>query len=91
MMVAPVSDLFHFSISQLNVTKVALSVALSLVVYQVEVCDSFRDRKKTEGFEGLIPLSRVLFEKIIVTHLVKKFLTFYETRRFIILFTIAHY
>jgi len=37
------------------------------------------------------PYSRILFEKLIVTQLVKKFPTFYETRKFIILFTRARH
>jgi hypothetical protein len=37
----------------------------------------------------LIPWSRILLEKLVVTQLVKKFRTFYGNRRFIIVFTRA--
>jgi hypothetical protein len=37
----------------------------------------------------MIPQSRFLLEKLIVTQLIKKFLTFYATRRFITVFTRA--
>jgi hypothetical protein len=39
----------------------------------------------------LTPWSKVLFVKLTVTQLVKKFPTFYDTRKFITLFTTAHH
>jgi len=39
------------------------------------------------NYNKLTPWSRVLLEKLIVTQLVKRFLTFYGTQRFITVFT----
>jgi len=47
--------------------------------------------KKSTQSPILTPWGRVLFEKIIVTQLANKFSTFYETQRFITLFTRAHH
>jgi hypothetical protein len=51
---------------------------------------------KLEGFNGQGPLeseptpqSRILFDKLIVTQLIKKFHAFYEAQRFITMFTRA--
>jgi hypothetical protein len=37
------------------------------------------------------PWSRVLLEKLRVTHVIKEFYTFYRTQRFIIMYTRAHH
>jgi len=46
--------------------------------------------KWKESVNELIPRSRVLLEKLIVTQLVRKFPAFYGTRRFITVFIKAH-
>jgi len=45
----------------------------------------------TVAIEGLTPWSRVLFEKLIVSQLVKKFLAFKKNRQFISAFITARH
>jgi hypothetical protein len=45
--------------------------------------------KHRDNFSFIVPCSRVLLEKLMVTQLVKKFPAFYGTRRFITVFTIV--
>jgi len=48
-------------------------------------------RNIIRALENIIPLSRVLLEKLTGFHLVKKFSAFYATRRFITTFTSARH
>jgi len=53
---------------------------------------ALKKRSPTYIWTPLItPWSKVLLEKLIVTQLVKKFLDFYGTPRFITVFTRAHH
>jgi hypothetical protein len=60
------------------------------VLWAVERC-ACRTELHGDGRRRLASKSTVLLEKLIVAHLVKKYLASYGGRRFITVFKIAHY
>jgi len=54
----------------------------------LSLCDCVKKKRKKHK---LTMYNRVLLEKLLVTHLVKKFPPFYGARRFITVFTRAHH
>jgi len=60
---------------------------ISFFIFAVMILGYFY--KSWRGYYILTPWSRVLFEKLTVTHLFKKFLAFCGTGRLITAFTIA--
>jgi hypothetical protein len=59
--------------------------------YLVKYRDNFTFTLKQQKLnDSTTPMSRVLFEKLTVSQLVKKFSAFYGSRNFITVFTIQH-